>query len=207
MNYLYHYKQLIKSRKKLQEIRKRQRKNKSHYFEEHHIILKSFLISKPKSVWNGKWNRVLLSAREHFLAHKLLWKACNQIYGEEHPYTIKCMYSVLNFTKRRASNRANYKINARTYEELKLRYSKNHSFIQLGEKNHFYGKTHSKETRDLQGNPKRKNYMIKFIDGNVIKINGMKKWCRLNRYNSSLMFQVASGKRKKYRDIIEVKKI
>lgn len=63
MNYLIHYNNLISSRKSL--LRK---KGAGVYYEKHHII--------PK--WLGgldtKDNLILLTAKEHFIAHLLLWK-------------------------------------------------------------------------------------------------------------------------------------
>ena len=63
MNYLKHYTRLIQTRKELPR-----KKGNVEYYENHHII--------PK--WLGgddsKDNMVLLTAREHFVAHWLLWK-------------------------------------------------------------------------------------------------------------------------------------
>lgn len=63
MNYINLYNKLINTRKSLER-----KKGKGIYFESHHII--------PK--WLGgsdkKCNRILLTAKEHFIAHLLLWK-------------------------------------------------------------------------------------------------------------------------------------
>jgi hypothetical protein len=64
MNYLNHYNQLINTRKVLDR-----QKGTGTYFEKHHIV--------PR--WLGgsdkKDNLILLTAKEHFIAHLLLWKA------------------------------------------------------------------------------------------------------------------------------------
>lgn len=63
MDYKKHYDLLIKSRSKLNRT-----KNKVIYYESHHII--------PKSMGgqNNKNNLILLTPREHFIAHWLLYK-------------------------------------------------------------------------------------------------------------------------------------
>ena len=64
MNHKWHYDQLILTRKDKEKI-------KDVYYEKHHIVPKCHGGS------NAKENLVFLTAREHFLAHWLLWK----IYG------------------------------------------------------------------------------------------------------------------------------
>jgi len=50
--------------------RSKRKKDGKHYYEEHHIL--------PKGIWpkfkNEEWNKVILTAREHYLVHKLLLK-------------------------------------------------------------------------------------------------------------------------------------
>lgn len=71
MNYLRIYDDLISSRLNLQVIRSKQKKNKEEYYENHHII--------PKCMGgdNSKSNLILLTPKEHFIAHWLLWKGHN----------------------------------------------------------------------------------------------------------------------------------
>lgn len=63
MNYEYHYYRLIETRKILNR-----KKNNDGFLEKHHVI--------PKSLGgdNTKTNIVLLTPREHFVAHWLLYK-------------------------------------------------------------------------------------------------------------------------------------
>jgi hypothetical protein len=61
MNYQWHYDRLIETRK----VRQRE---KGKYYERHHIVPKSMGGS------NEKENLVYLTAREHFLAHWLLFR-------------------------------------------------------------------------------------------------------------------------------------
>lgn len=66
MNYQKHYELLIESRKN-------RILNENEYYEEHHIIPKCLGGS------NEKDNLVKLTAREHFIAHQLLWLATKNL--------------------------------------------------------------------------------------------------------------------------------
>jgi len=73
MDYKKHYDQLILTRLKLKDKRIKLKQNKIQYFEGHHIIPKS-LGGEGKSYNFNHYNIVLLTAREHFIAHWLLTK-------------------------------------------------------------------------------------------------------------------------------------
>lgn len=97
------------------------------YIEKHHII--------PKS-WGGpntKQNLVKLTAREHYIAHALLWK-----FNIPTRYHIQMMHAFDSMTKMRYGRR-DYKINSRIFESLKLEH-RNHMRTKVGEKNHNFGK-------------------------------------------------------------------
>ena len=64
MDYQKHYNQLIESRKLLNR-----KKSKDEYFERHHISPRCIGGSEEIS------NFILLTPREHYIAHWLLWKA------------------------------------------------------------------------------------------------------------------------------------
>jgi hypothetical protein len=80
------------------------------YKEKHHIIPKCLGGS------NDKENLVELTAREHFLCHKLLCK----IYPNE----TKLWYALwlMAIGKNRQSNLSSYKISSRSYEQTKLEF-------------------------------------------------------------------------------------
>jgi len=61
MNYKWHYDNLIKTRRERVPIQ-------GAYYEKHHIVMKSMGGN------NSKENLILLTPREHFLAHWLLWR-------------------------------------------------------------------------------------------------------------------------------------
>jgi len=97
------------------------------YFEKHHII--------PKS-WGGPdttENIVRLTAREHYVAHALLWKF--EVSKKHH---IQMMHAFDSMTKMRYSRR-DYKINSRIFESLKLEHSA-HMRTKTGDKNPNFGK-------------------------------------------------------------------
>lgn len=187
MNYEKIYNDLMNDRllKKPQRLKE---KRCGFYFEGHHIIPKWMggdgNSNRPK---NNK-NIVLLTAREHFLAHWLLWR----IY--------KNRPSALAFHKMISHNKnQNRQYSSKGYEEARMAFietnkgnsfgvgvvkkisdeqKKKHSeFMKgrfVGEKNHFFGKTHSNETKEKiknsrigKSNAKRK---VVIKDGNVVGI-------------------------------------
>lgn len=99
MNYQLHYDKLISTRYK--RIRE-----KNIYYEQHHIV--------PKSMGglNDEHNLVYLTAREHFIAHWLLWR----IYrNKEMAYAFRCMFKFNNHDN---------KFSSIAYSEMKEAYSK-----------------------------------------------------------------------------------
>jgi hypothetical protein len=108
MNYQRIYSQII------ERAQKRQLEG---YVEKHHII--------PKCLEgnNDRDNIVQLTAREHFMCHRLL---C-----EIYPYSDKLKYALylMNIGKQK-HREANYQISSRTYERLKLE----HSLFLIGKK-------------------------------------------------------------------------
>lgn len=90
------------------------------YTEKHHIL--------PKSMFpefkDDKWNLIRLTAREHYLAHWMLWKA----FGGSMATAFWCM-----------SNSGKYRTNSRVYEEFKRQYR--------GKHHHNYGLKRSHETK------------------------------------------------------------
>lgn len=77
VNYLKHYIKLMRKA----EQRGWTKKSAPCYVEEHHIF--------PTSVFGENRRVVYLMAREHFIAHLLLWRACRKRYGVQHWKTAK----------------------------------------------------------------------------------------------------------------------
>ena len=110
MNYREIYDRLIKRG----QIRGLDKKNLDYYTESHHIIPKS--MGGPDDIHN----RVLLTAREHFIAHMLLVKIYNN------PSMHFALWRMCNGKK------ADFKIHSRFYESARIKYSINMSLLNKG---------------------------------------------------------------------------
>lgn len=149
MNYLSIYNLIVSNAKSADRRKRKHTDEKYVYYEKHHII--------PKCVGGTDviQNLVLLTAREHFVAHQLLTK----IYPNEHN---------LVFALRRmcSNNNIKHKRNNKEYEWIRKRIAKESSLMQKGKpgKGHKFpkghtlsqginngmsGKTHSAETKIL----------------------------------------------------------
>lgn len=103
------------------------------YTEKHHIF--------PKSIF-GKNNRlVVLTAREHYIAHALLEKIYIQRYGIRHQKTKKMITAFWCMNSQKSKNTY---INSHLYESSRLR----RSILMTGKNNHMYGKKISEEARE-----------------------------------------------------------
>lgn len=107
MNHQKIYEAIIKRAKNENRI-----KHKGVYFENHHILPKCLGGSDDES------NRVLLTAREHFLSHKLL------MYSHKKNKKLAFAYCMLAFNKKKER-----KISSREYE-----YAKETRKIRMSEK-------------------------------------------------------------------------
>jgi len=183
MNHKLVYDRLMSTRIDIKELRLDLKKN-GEYFENHHIV------PKCKGGSNNKSNLVLLTSREHFLAHKLLWL----IYRDRQ--------MALAFHKMISNNKHQKRFfSSRDYEEareayritnigntygkaLKGRISKTrgikrpeHSKLMKGENNPFYGKKHSDETKQKISNVRKNVYhsekfgrKVLFKDGIIVGV-------------------------------------
>lgn len=122
------------------------------YFETHHIIPRSF------GGKDNKENLVKLTAKEHYIAHALLWKM--NFPGR---YGWKMSFAFNTFIRRvHTSNQHTYKICSRIYESARIAYS-----VALKEKiakdgPNFKGCKHTEETRKIIG---EKSKLKKFPKG------------------------------------------
>lgn len=113
MDYKKTYETIIDKAKNLSQEREQLKRNKQLYFEKHHII--------PKCIGgtNNTDNLVLLTAREHFICHKLL---C-----EIHKDNNKLIYALWRMG---SGHPKRYKVGNREYEKLKTRMALATSQIQ-----------------------------------------------------------------------------
>ena len=161
MNYNKIYDDLMFSRLSLKPQRLKE-KREGKYFEGHHIIPKCKggigTSTRPKN----NPNIVLLTAREHFLSHWLLWR----IYGDRQmSLAFHKMLSTTNNHKRITSSRGyeeakeSFKLTNKgnqygkgvrkvISEEQKQKHSEIMKGRYTGEKNPFYNKTHNEVAKE-----------------------------------------------------------
>jgi hypothetical protein len=118
---------LIDTRKKMSR-----HKGDGELYDSHHIIPKCMGGSNSTS------NKVLLTPREHFIAHLLLSKSVESQY-------VKKMYCALVRFMGKNSDRSRIKINSKIYQSI----IENNRLHSMGKNNSFYGKTHTEETKKL----------------------------------------------------------
>lgn len=152
MNYIKHYNNLCESRKILNRS-----KSDGFYYELHHIIPRWLKGS------NSKDNLVLLTAREHFLAHYLLFKhykdkpssaafhmmcnSKNSVFRDSKKYEeVRTFQSEILKGKNNPSKRED----VRKKISSKLSGEGNGMFGKAGNLNPFYNKKHTKEFTDYK---------------------------------------------------------
>lgn len=118
------------------------------YKEIHHIIPRSF------GGDDSKYNLVHLTAREHYIAHALLWKMKFEgVYGSKMAFAFNTFISKMRTTK--ASKNITYRINSRIYESFRKEYSQILKEKYAREGGTFLGRTHSEETKRKIGDKSR----------------------------------------------------
>jgi hypothetical protein len=149
MNYLKTYCNLIRKAEERGYTRKKA-KELEIYVEGHHTF--------PVSIFGTNGRIVFLTAREHYIAHALLEKVCIKRYGLYHRKTIK-----MNFAHNAMKCKNKY-INSYLYEKSKIRRTEiiKETGIFDGEKNPFYGKNHSEESKTKM-RKSRKNLGVEFL--------------------------------------------
>jgi hypothetical protein len=133
--YLKYYQLIIESAKAQNRIKRKICDENFVYYESHHILPQSIFPEYRKD----KWNVVLLTAKEHYICHRLLAKFT---FGENYYKMLLaiCMFSKISSEQQRT-------LNSRQYELIKCLYSEYHSFTKKGNKNFFYGKKHTEVSR------------------------------------------------------------
>jgi hypothetical protein len=198
MNYLKHYCNLIRKAEN--------RVPPEGYTEKHHTF--------PKSIF-GKNNRVvILTGREHYIAHALLEKICIKRYGLKNQKTIKMIYAHCVMKNSEDSYYNSYlyenskhrmriimseimkgrKLSESTKEKLRQQNvgDKNPMFGMCGDKHPFYGKNHTEETKNNLSeknignkNPFYGKHHTKEAIQNIKKNNTGKKRTKQTRDNIS----------------------
>ena len=172
MNYLKVYCNLIK--------RAGDRDCPKGYTEKHHVF--------PKSIFGNNDRIVVLTGREHYIAHLLLQKMCEKRYGVESKRTQKMLCAHINM-----KSKGRY-FNSHLYEIAKEKRSKSmtgslHWNWKGGKKNKKKGKYNTNE--------KYKRYTYQLIDpkGDKIETTSLRKTCEQNNLDHRNMSLVSKGKR------------
>jgi hypothetical protein len=112
-------------------------KNIGVYYEAHHIIPRCLGGEGTTSQWSTHPNIILLTAKEHFVAHKLL---C-----EIYPNNDKLMYAYFMMcnAKNSENNERKYRVTSREYEILrtKMTYLKRPDYIKIEQSKRMLGRT------------------------------------------------------------------
>ena len=112
---------------------------------KHHIF--------PKSIYGNNNYLVILTTKEHFIAHRLLHKAFEKRYGVKHNKTIKMLYAIARFSSNFSKNSRQYSIACKSSSKARLGSKtstdtkKKLSIIRSGSNHHMFGKHHSDETK------------------------------------------------------------
>lgn len=128
MNYKTIYQNLINKAKS-----EKRKKSSGNYYEAHHIKPKSFGGEGDCRNINHP-NIVLLTPKEHYIAHLLLTK----IYPTS-PAMQTALWNMININQN-----IRYTPSANTYKKLREEYIKH----TIGESNPFYGKQHTDESKE-----------------------------------------------------------
>jgi hypothetical protein len=103
MNYLKNYCNLIRKAEN--------RTPPEGYTEKHHTF--------PKSIFGNNNRLVVLTAREHYISHLLLWKGFGKRYGEKNQKTIKMFYALWYMNN---GSRISRYYNSKIYEKLREKF-------------------------------------------------------------------------------------
>jgi len=103
------------------------------YIEKHHTF--------PRSIFGNNKRIVVLTSREHYIAHLLLEKICIQRYGVDDGRAKKMNLACLLMRNR------SEKYNSHLYEQVRKRYSENMKERMKGKNNPSYGVPCSEERK------------------------------------------------------------
>lgn len=142
--------------------------DKTIYVEKHHIIPRSFGGS------NSNNNLVKLTAKEHYIAHALLWK---MKFLPEHHIKMSYALRIMIFGAGTKKQLRNYKCHSRLYQIVRIEFSQTHSDNMAGENNPFFGKKHPSEVIEKIKKTKKEtgNYGHRFEPGHKLSEESIKK--------------------------------
>ena len=183
MNYLKIYYLIIENAKEKSEERLRLKKDKDAYFETHHIIPKSSGGS------NSNENLALLTVREHFICHWLLykinptkenafswWMMSNNNGNKHHKDRWVQTSRKYEYARKAFSDHIG---EIHRHKKLSEEHRKKISIANSGDKNYMYGRTHSDEHKQylstINSGDKNAFYGMTHSEESRIKISNAKK--------------------------------
>ena len=143
MNYQKIYDQIIEKAKK-----EKREKGKGVYYEAHHIIPVCLGGKGRVNQWRCHSNIVLLTAKEHFLCHRLLCKIHPSVQKLIHAYWAMC-------NQKNKHQAVRYVPSARAYEEAKQLAA---TIDRSGSNNSMYGRKHTREWKEARTGSNHWNY-------------------------------------------------
>lgn len=108
------------------------------YCEKHHVF--------PKSIFGQNKILVILTGKEHYIAHHLLWKYYLKKYGSKDHKTIK-MLQAFWYMNINPQTKEFVKISPKKYEHYRTEFAKQQSILFQGKNHPLYGKSPSEETK------------------------------------------------------------
>lgn len=163
MNYLKIYEQLIESA--------RCNTGSGEYKELHHIV--------PLCIGgsNDNSNKVLLSARQHFIAHWLLYKA----------YKTSSLVHAWHSMCRIGRGQEARRINSRYFKYAKEQRAAVLSKTKVGSNNHFFGKKHTDESRMKMSKKQLELKMWeRFTSDHKLKLHASQKKPKTNEHKQKI---------------------
>lgn len=121
MNYKKIYDSLMSSRMEIKELRKGEKKI-GKYFERHHITPVCMGADSSRKLSSD--NIVLLTAKEHFIAHLIL--------AEIYPDNYEIVYALFAISNQRSKDLKRHVTSAKTYERIKTEFAKKQSEKKKG---------------------------------------------------------------------------
>ncbi len=152
------------------------------YVEKHHVF--------PKSIFGKNDRVVILTGREHYIAHLLLQKICEKRYGIQHRSTQKMLCAHINM-----KSKGRY-CNSYLYENAKIKRSESMMgelhWNWKGGSEYYYNKKEKFNTND---NYKRYEYELKSPDDLIVVTKSMRKTCEEYGLDHRTMNKIIKGQR------------
>lgn len=184
MNYCKIYSSIIE--KARQEKRE---KKQGTYYEAHHIEPRCLGGTGERWEWRFHPNIVLLTAKEHFVCHRLL--------TEMHPESAELAYAFWAMCRKGSGTQKRYIPSGRTYQEAKDKVKTVWS-NRKGPLNPMYGRKHTQETKSKQsqahkGKPKSQEHRA-----NLSKtLKGKEPWNKGKTHSAESREKIRLAKLKK----------